>query len=375
MNNIPPPILVQNQQNLEALVIKLNSSPIVAVDTESDSLFAYREKVCLIQFSIPDGDYLVDPLAIKELSCLSNIFSNPKIEVIFHAAEYDLLVLKRDYQFAFENIFDTMIAARILGKDKVGLGNILKGEFNIHLEKKFQRANWAKRPLPKPMQDYARFDTHFLIKLRDHYKKQLIAFDKWDLAQEDFKRMCHVNGKIPGPIVTNIWRINGVKQLTGNQAAVMQKLANYRQGIAEKLDIPLFKIIGDKTLVRIAEVLPRTERDLYLDVGFTENQLRRHKKGVLRAVEEGLKSPPLSRPRSTERRNYEFDARVDTLKKWRRQTAEIFNVESDVILPKDILGKIALQHPNSIEDLKQVMELVPYRFNQYGENILKVIRK
>ena len=161
------PILISLPAALERLASELSSEPIIAVDTESNSLYAYQEKVCLIQFSTPGKDYLVDPLALKNLSPLDPVFRSPKIEKVFHAAEYDLLCLKRDFGFEFNNLFDTMIAAGILGRQALGLGSILKDEYGVQVDKRNQRANWGQRPLPEGLLKYAQLDTHYLIPLRN----------------------------------------------------------------------------------------------------------------------------------------------------------------------------------------------------------------
>src|SRR3989304_2551096 len=170
---LPDPILITHPRQLEALAKTLASEAILAVDTESNSLHAYREQVCLVQFTTSQADYLVDPLVLLDLSPLAGLFSNPNIEKIFHAAEYDLVCLKRDFGFSFANLFDTMLAARILGRPGVGLGSLLESEFGVPLDKRFQRANWGQRPLPPSLLAYARLDTHYLIDLRHRLKAAL----------------------------------------------------------------------------------------------------------------------------------------------------------------------------------------------------------
>ena len=145
----------------------------VAVDTESNSLFAYREQVCLVQFSTAEKDYLLDSLALQDLRCLEPLFSSPAIEKVFHAAEYDLICLRRDFGFTFANLFDTMVAARILGRDGVGLGAMLEAEFGLHLDKRYQRANWGERPLKPALLAYARLDSHYLVALRQRLEPAL----------------------------------------------------------------------------------------------------------------------------------------------------------------------------------------------------------
>ena len=161
-SSLPPPILVADEDSLDRLVRDLASHPVVAVDTESNSLHAYRERVCLIQFSTPAADFIVDPIRLPDLSPLAPFFANPSQQKVFHAAEYDLICLRRDYQFEFTNIFDTMSAARTLGWPQVGLAAILDTHFGVKLNKKYQRADWRRRPLTPEQLDYARLDTHYL---------------------------------------------------------------------------------------------------------------------------------------------------------------------------------------------------------------------
>ena len=158
-------IFVDTPDKLDQMIRALSKQAIIAVDTESNSLYAYQERVCLMQFSSPEKDYLVDPLAI-DASPLGPLFRSPDIEKIFHAAEYDLIMLDHDFGFQVSNLFDTMVAARILGWKAVGLGSILREQFGINVEKKYQRANWGRRPLPDEMLTYAQLDTHYLIPLR-----------------------------------------------------------------------------------------------------------------------------------------------------------------------------------------------------------------
>jgi ribonuclease D len=152
---LPPPVWVDEQSAFQQLIAKLSAQSRIAVDTESNSLHAYRERVCLIQFSTPDTDFLVDPFSIRDMSPLAPVFANPAIEKIFHAAEYDLVCLRRDFGFKFTKLFDTMQAARILGYPFVGLDNILLEKFDIKIDKRHQKADWGARPLTPQQIDYA----------------------------------------------------------------------------------------------------------------------------------------------------------------------------------------------------------------------------
>ena len=348
--------------------------PVVSVDTESNSLFAYREQVCLIQFSIPNEDYLVDPLSLKDISRLGEVFANPEIEKIFHAAEYDLLTLKRDFGFSFENLFDTMVAARIVGRKRVGLGSLLEEEFNIRLEKKYQRANWGKRPLPPAMLNYASLDTHFLIRLRNVLAKELDRMERWSIAEEDFSRLTEVNGTPPEPHGVDVWRISGVYDLSPQQVTILRYLAEYREEKARKINRPLFKVIGDKSLVAIAEEAPETLEELSRLPGMTRGQVRRHGKALLNAVWLGKQDAPTKRPRQPY-----IDDRILTLiedlRNWRKVTARKIGVESDIVLPRDVMEKIAHAMPKSKKELSRLMEDVPWRYGEYGEKILQITQE
>jgi ribonuclease D len=367
--SFPKPILITRPDALRQMVNKLSSEPILAVDTESNSLYAYQERVCLIQFSTPQDDFLVDPLALDDLSPLESLFADPHIEKIFHAAEYDLITLKRDYKFDFENLFDTMIAARILGWEEIGLGSILKAEFDVELNKRYQRANWGKRPIPPEMLAYARLDTHYLIPLRFRLKSELKSNGRWPLAEEDFARLRHVNGRDPQDQPEPCWRVRGAYDLNPQQAAVLLELCRYRTKVAKSINRPVFKVIGDRTLLAIAEMCPRSEGELKVITALSPKQCQRHAAGLLRAVEGGLKAEPVYPPR-TPRPNELYLLRLETLRNWRKMTAKEMQVKSDVVLPRDVMNAIAAHDPANHDELAELMDQVPWRLDRFGDQIL-----
>ncbi len=364
---------ITNPGGLKRLAQLLADQPIIAVDTESNSLFAYHEQVCLVQFSTPESDTLLDPLALTDLSPLGPIFANPGIQKAFHAAEYDLLCLKRDFGFSFTNLFDTMLAARILGRKEVGLGSILEAEFGIQVDKRQQRANWGQRPLPDYLLDYASQDTHYLIPLKQKLELELKEKGLLPLAQEDFRRECLVEAA-PDTIKTDCWRVSGVHKLSAQQAAVLQQLCLYRDDVARYLNRPLFKVISDHTLYAIASALPSSLDELKTLPGMTNHQLNRHGKALLQAVQRGLKDEPVHPPRNV-RPDDRFLTRVEALKQWRKLKAQELKVESDIILPRDLLHALAAHNPQDMSALTECLSDVPWRRERYGEEILKVLRK
>lgn len=367
LEQLPPPIWVDTESALRSMLAVISSQPRLAVDTESNSLHAYREQVCLIQFSTPETDYLVDPLALENLDCLAPIFADDGIEKIFHAAEYDLLCMRRDFGFTFANIFDTMQAERILGYEKVGLDAALEKFFGVTVNKRFQKADWGARPLGRDLLEYARFDTHYLIPLRDLLKAELEARGRWILAEEDFRRACHVNEESDGPIEP--WeRFANRRDLNLRELTILRELAMLRETIAARLDRPPFKVMGDDQLIAIARALPKTKKGL-AETGLSEKQVGRWGAEILSAVGRGEQAPSVKR-RQAQRPDEAVLRRLEALKEWRKKVAAGMGVESDIVLPRPYLFSLA---ESGGRDLKSILASSPSRLEQYGEQILKVI--
>ena len=183
---LPMPVLVDTQAGFEAMMAVLVREPILALDTESDSLYRYYYKVCLIQVSTPAIDYVVDPLHLPDLAAFGSLMADPAIEKVFHAAENDILVMKRDLGFRFCNIFDTMLAARILGWPRVGLAALLAEHFGIELDKRTQLTDWGQRPLTPVQLSYAGLDSHYLLPFRDLLHQELAT--RGDVGAKHRKR-------------------------------------------------------------------------------------------------------------------------------------------------------------------------------------------
>jgi ribonuclease D len=370
-HKLSSPIWIASPINLQSMVNHLSQQPRLAIDTESNSLHAFREQVCLIQFSIPETDYLLDPLAVKDLSPLSDLFSNPKIEKTFHAAEYDLLCLKRDFNFSVVNIFDTMQAARILGYPAVGLNHLLYEKYEISLDKRFQKADWAKRPLPIDQLNYARLDTHYLLALRDLLHEELLTKDLWALASEEFQRISYCNGQSEQE--SSAWhRVNGANRLSPQQLTILNELLEWRFTQAERMNRPVFKVINNKLLLAIAESKPNRLEDLQT-VGLTVRQAYLFGNEIITAVKKGMKAAPIKR-NHTARPDQAYLNRLEILRNWRRQTAQQLGVESDVVLPRTFMQSIAENNPQNIQSLAEFMPHSPWRLEQYGQDILNRLK-
>jgi ribonuclease D len=369
LNALAAPVLIQTSDGLDELIRDLSEQRRIAVDTESNSLHAYRERVCLIQFSTPQTDYILDPLALDDLQLLASIFSSPAIEKVFHASEYDIICLRRDYGFSFAHIFDTMQAGRILGRKQAGLDRLLDEKFGVKVNKHYQKADWAVRPLSRELLSYARLDTHYLLALSDMLKAELEERGLWQLAQEDFQMACHPNGLKPKAEAPAWMRFSSQRDLTPRDLTVLNELLNCRERIAERMDRPPFKVLDDERLIEIAKAKPGTQDEL-AEIGLGSKQIEIWGAQLIEAVQLGGILPLLKRI-PTQRPDEVHLKRLEKLKDWRKKTAVKMEVESDVILPRPLLLALAERGP---QHAKSVMEPSPWRWQQFGDQILKILQ-
>ena len=367
---LSPPVWVATQIDMSALVRDLAEQSSVAVDTESNSLHAYHEQVCLIQFSTEKIDYLVDPLALDDISSLGKIFASSGIEKIFHAAEYDLICLKRDFNFSVTNIFDTRWAVRVLGYARDGLDGLLKDKFDVQVNKKFQKADWGKRPLSAEQINYARLDTHYLLPLKKMLEAELEQKGLLQMACEDFERACDVEIPSAKPV---LWeRMANNHNFSPRELTILKELYEARERIAEELDRPPFKVMGDMQLFDIARLTPQYLDELF-GLGLSNRQVVRWGKAILQAVEKGQEGP-LVKHQQHERPDDAFLSRLDALKAWRKNTARQMGVESDVVLPRPLMERIAESAPNTMTELSDLLAGSPWRMARFGPQILKTVK-
>lgn len=373
------PVLVTTKSAFEEMLAYLRSRPRIAVDTEADSLYSYYEKVCLMQFSGPERDFILDTLAFKGIEPLGELFADPALEKVFHACEYDVLSLKRDYNFTFENIFDTMVAARILGWKQVGLGNILEQQFGVKLDKRFQRADWGKRPLASELIEYARDDTHYLLRLQDVQRAELDKSHRMPEARAEFARLTRVSWNEREFDPNRYSTLEGARDLDAVSLGALRELYALRQELARKQDRPPFKILSNLALVRIARTRPRTLAELSALPGIGEWFIRRHGRDALRAIERGQARPQTRLPKPTRGESPLGDnasrERYAKLKEWRKQRAEARGVESDVIVSNDALVQIARLNPKTIAEFASISELGEWKAEAYGEELLQILNR
>jgi ribonuclease D len=372
---LPPLRYIDDDDTLRTFAAQLAREPLIAFDTESNSLHAYRERVCLIQVSTRSIDAIIDPLTIGDLSPLAPLFADPKIEKVFHAAEYDVMCLKRDYGFRFNHLFDTMIAARVCGIKLIGLGNLLADYAGVQIDKSHQRDNWGQRPLPQDSLAYAQMDTHYLPGLRDHLTERLSALGRLEMARESFEDLCKARAAHHNMDSEGYWKIAIAHKLSPRETAILRELYLWREGVAEKRDLPPFKVMNDKALVSLAVDQPRGMNEVIDTPGVGGTNGRRYGRDLLKLIERGRSAstpppPPLEPP--ADPHQVEVYA---ALRDWRKARAAALDVESDVIIAREALWAISDRLPTTLDALRTIPGLGAWRLNAYGEELLGVVSR
>ena len=371
---LPPAAMIQSDAELAKLVQHLKTQRIIGIDTESNSLYAYQERVCLIQISTRDDDYIVDPLAIADMSSLGEVMADENIEKVFHAAEYDIVCLKRDFGYEFVNLFDTMMSARLCGFDAYGLQALLEEYVGVNSDKSHQLDNWALRPLSKESLQYAQMDAHYLPLLRDKLVEQLEANGQLAEAREIFNEIAQT----PPAIIREFdedgfWKLGRPNHLSRRQLLILRELYILRDKLARKRDKPPFKIFSNKLLVNLSRRSPKNMLELKRVPGFSARQSRRFGRAVLKAIRQGNKRKHLPKPPKTPLPDPVVADRYMVLHSWRKERAIERGVESDIIISKQALWDIAHRVPLSLEEMREVTGLGPWKIDHYGHEILQLL--
>ncbi|HJT46418.1 MAG TPA: ribonuclease D [Chthoniobacterales bacterium] len=308
----------------------------VAIDTEADSLHCYREKLCLLQISVPSHDVIVDPLANVSLDPLVATLINKQI--VLHGADYDLRLLRRNINFVPQRIFDTVIASRLIGIREFSLAALVKRYFDVELAKGSQKANWAQRPLSKKMAEYAINDTRYLLPLAERLEQELESRGRIDWFRESCQRALDFAAVDRERDLDEAWRISGAGALRGRESAVLRELWKWREGEAEAVDRPPFHILQNRELISSAERFAAGETPDYKH--FSD----RRRRAFREAAERGLKLPekdwPVRLRRSGTRPSAEVIKRIEKLRQDRDHAAKELHIEASFIAPRAALEAI-----------------------------------
>lgn len=378
--DLPPPLLIEDEEGMDRLLADLQGETEIAVDTEADSFFVHREKVCLVQVTLGETDYLVDPLAPGvDLKRLGPVFADPERTKIFHDSEYDVLILQREYGLHFKGLFDTRVAAATLGSSAPGLASVLEEQFDVELDKSQQRSNWGLRPLSPEQVAYARLDTRFLIPLMHRQREALQSAGRLMILESECLRL---EAMRVSPIVFNPdeWvRVKGARGLQPRERAALRELFILREELAAKVNAPLFRVMNNAALLALAQRLPTTSRQLTSIRGFSSRMERRMGRQVLDAIERGLAAEPIQRAPSMPKKDgtenlSEVELELyDRLRRLRKKEADRLGVESSYLLHRHLLCRLAEERPADNAALEGVDGFWDWQGEMFGAGILEVI--
>ncbi|MFL5311213.1 MAG: ribonuclease D [Myxococcales bacterium] len=372
-------VMVADEEGLARAAKAVSAEPRVALDTESNGFHAYNEQVCLVQIATPQADFAVDVLVVG-LGPLIPLLADPAREVVLHAAEYDVMCLKREWGVTLGRIFDTHAAAKVLGIERVGLGNLLQDELGVLLTEDQQRSDWGRRPLSPEQVAYAFADVQHLLALRERLAARLVERGLLSEAEAEFARLTAKESR-PRQFDPEGWqKMKAARTLDGRGRGVLREMYLLRDRRAREVNRPPFKVLSDLLLAEVARRQPRTEEEVLRIPGAQAAVLRRLAAEILEAVRAGQAGAPPPRPRPERgppwRRggpDPEVEERYEKLRKWRKERADARKVEVQVIAPNAVLMAVARGAPRTLEELGRVEGMDPFRLQQYGEEILTAL--
>jgi ribonuclease D len=370
------PVYISSPAEADSSLASIADVPAVAVDTEGASFHRFVDRIYLLQLSTRTQTAILDPLAIGKPQGLQHLLEDEAVEVVFHDADYDLRLLHQDYGWQTTHIFDTRVAAQLLGIRAFGLAALLERYFGIKLEKKHQRADWSMRPLPQDMLDYAAQDTLYLLDLRDWLRADLAELGRLGWAEVEFQRLegTHWPSEPEG---NGFLRIKGTRDLNRRQLAIFRELVAWRDEVARELDRATFRVAGNEALLEVARQAPRSIDALTSIRGVPRGIAGRRGKEILEAIERGLAVPENELPRFPRAprwdRDPDFDARVTRLRAVREAAASRLSLDPGVLVSRERLETIARLRPRTTEALLAVPDLRRWQVAELGEALLEAI--
>lgn len=371
---------IRSSDELGRVVTALEETALFAADTEAAGYHRYHDRICLLQISTREQTFLVDTLAIEDLTVLAPLFAGAGREVILHDADYDLRLLHRDHEIRVGGLFDTKVAAQLLGESAFGLGALVEKFLGIRLDKKHQRADWAQRPLPEDMLAYAAEDTRHLPPLRDRLKEELTRLDRLHWAEEEFELREHTRWDEPADEDEAYLRIKNTRDLTPRQMAALRELHGWRDEIAERRDVATFRVIGNDVLIAVARELPTQPSELRDLRGVPGSLAERYGDDMVAAVARALELPESELPQRVRgpRRpppDAELDERVDRLKRARDSAAQLLNLDRGFLMPRHQLETVARERPRDLDALSAIPDLRRWQVEALGEQLISALTR
>jgi ribonuclease D len=370
-------LFVEHQATFDSLLPELAAGGQLAVDTEAASFHRYSDRVYLLQLSSRERTLVVDPLSVSDFGRFGAVLADPDVEIVFHDADYDLRLLEREFGIRATRLFDTRIAAQLLDEPGIGLAALLEKYQGVTLDKRFQRADWSRRPLSEDMLRYAATDTRHLLALRDLLADKLAIAGRTSWAAEEFALLEDVRWG-PAEDEEPAWvRLKGAKALKPRELAVLRELHAWRDEQAKRLDRAAFRVLNNEPMLAMARAMPTDLEALKAIPGIGTETIARRGPQLLAAIERGRalpdgKLPRLERP---PRRAPDpvLEARIERLKALRNRLAPTLGLQPGVLCPNGTLEAIARANPRTLEELAAVPELRHWQRREIGRELLAAV--
>ncbi len=351
----------------------------LAVDCEAAGFHRYSDRLCLVQIATLRGVFLVDPLSFDPSEALRQSFEDPSVTLIMHGGDYDLRLLDRDLGIRARNLFDTHVAAALLGEPALGLSALLERHIGVLLEKKHQRADWARRPLPGELREYAADDVRHLLALADALAVRLTEKDRTGWAEEEFRILEDTRWE-PKPDHDPVTRVKGARSLDPRSTTALRATLEWRDRIARELDRAPFRVVGDKALLVAATGRPASMEELEALHGFPRGVARRwgvDLVALLQEVEERHESELVPYPAdggdSGGRPTPEILDLVNRLKEIRNRAADRLGIDRGTLLPNGLLLELARRAPLEAQELASMNGIRRWQWEVVGQDFARTL--
>ncbi len=370
--------MINTRNELENFIETIENEKALGVDLEADSMYHFQEKVCLIQMAATNINVVIDPLAIQDLSPLKPIFKRSDICKIFHGADYDVRSLYRDFHITIHNLFDTELASRFLGVPETGLEAVLKKKFAVTLNKKFQRKDWSRRPLPPDMIAYAAEDAGYLLPLAKSLKAELDEKNRLGWVYEECEYLSRVRSITVNdqPLYMNF---KGAGKLDSRSLAVLEALLGFRRKVARRKDKPLFRIFGNHSLLELVGKKPLNLKQLEKTGTLSARQISMYGREILAAIQGAMKLAaeelPVYPRKKAPRVSLAVAGRVKALRNWRDKQGQKLAIDPALICNKALISSIAVQRPLKLSELAAIKEMKNWQRKEFGQDIVRVLKQ
>lgn len=371
-------ILIDDAAGAGELEEGLRGQHRVALDCEAAGFHRYSDRLCLVQVSTPDADYILDPLSFDPSESLRPVLESPEVEVVVHGADYDLRLLDRDLGIRPRGIFDTQVAAAFLGEPSLGLAALLERHLGVVVSKKHQRADWARRPLPADMLEYAATDTRHLLELADTLRSRLEPLGRLEWAREEFAELERIRWEdvLEDPVL----KVRGSRDLTPRELAALREALAWRDRVARQRDRAPFRVAGDQPLLDLVKRRPRSLEELSR-LGGMDPRIARIEGGELLEQLERVERLPLAelvpypdrRPNGRGRPPPDVEDRIERLKRVRNRHAEALGIDRGTLMANSVILEIAWVRPRTMAALRSVTGVKDWQVETVGRDLLEVL--